>query len=191
MKIYTTGEVSRICKVATTTVNKWFDTGRLKGFRVPGSRHRRIPRENLIAFLRDHGMPMDSLEDESRLQLLIVSRDAALVADLKSELEKSGQVNVTVTGSAFDAGIQAESVPPECVLVDLDVGSVDALRVCENFHTKQHLASAVVIALLSQHCPGCFDKTSVDDVFEKPFDPALVAERARTLSRTKMRGRRR
>ena len=57
MKVFTTGQVAKICKVAPRTVSKWFDSGRLKGYRIPGSQDRRIPREYLIKFLKEHGMP--------------------------------------------------------------------------------------------------------------------------------------
>ena len=53
MKVFTTGQVAKICKVAPRTVSKWFDSGRLKGYRIPGSQDRRIPREYLIRFLKE------------------------------------------------------------------------------------------------------------------------------------------
>jgi excisionase family DNA binding protein len=46
-KVFTTGQVAKICKVAPRTVSKWFDSGRLRGYRIPGSQDRRIPREQL------------------------------------------------------------------------------------------------------------------------------------------------
>src|SRR5947207_1217774 len=42
-KVFTTGQVAKICKVAPRTVSKWFDSGRLRGYRIPGSQDRRIP----------------------------------------------------------------------------------------------------------------------------------------------------
>ena len=33
--ILTTGEVAAICNVAPRTVSKWFDSGQLKGYRIP------------------------------------------------------------------------------------------------------------------------------------------------------------
>lgn len=54
--IFTTDEVAKLCKVAPRTVSKWFDSGRLKGYRIEGCQVRRIPRENLIEFLALHGM---------------------------------------------------------------------------------------------------------------------------------------
>ena len=37
MRVFETGQVAKICEVSRKTVNKWFDSGRLKGFRIPGS----------------------------------------------------------------------------------------------------------------------------------------------------------
>lgn len=54
-KIFTAGQVATICKVASRTVTKWFDSERLKGFKLP-SGDRRIPREELIKFLKQHEM---------------------------------------------------------------------------------------------------------------------------------------
>ena len=73
--IFTTGQVAKICKVAPRTVSKWFDSGRLRGYRIPGSQDRRIPREHLIRFLKEHGMPLGELEDEAMGKILLVGSD--------------------------------------------------------------------------------------------------------------------
>jgi excisionase family DNA binding protein len=64
--IFTTSEVAKLCKVAPRTVSKWFDSGRLRGYRIPGSQDRRIPREHLIRFLTEHGMTNILTELESQ-----------------------------------------------------------------------------------------------------------------------------
>ena len=66
-KVFTTGQVAKICKVAPRTVSKWFDSGRLRGYRIPGSQDRRIPREHLVRFLKEHGMPLGELGFDPRL----------------------------------------------------------------------------------------------------------------------------
>jgi excisionase family DNA binding protein len=63
-KVFTTGQVARICKVSPRTVTVWFDSGKLRGYRIPGSQNRRIPRDMLIRFLKEHGMPLGGLEDD-------------------------------------------------------------------------------------------------------------------------------
>jgi two-component system, OmpR family, response regulator RpaA len=57
-QVFTTGQVAKMLMVAPRTVSKWFDAGRLRGYRIPGSQDRRIPREALLKFLGDNGLPV-------------------------------------------------------------------------------------------------------------------------------------
>ncbi len=88
--IYTTGQVAKICKVAPRTVSKWFDSGRLRGYRIPGSQDRRIPREHLVKFLKTHGMPYVDLEedDDSTKYVLMYGFDETSFRCLRGLLEK-------------------------------------------------------------------------------------------------------
>ena len=56
-KLFTTGKVAALLGVAPRTVSKWFDSGRLRGYRIPGSQDRRIPENCLCQFLAEYGMP--------------------------------------------------------------------------------------------------------------------------------------
>lgn len=56
--VFTTGEAAKFCKVAPRTISKWLDAGRIRGYRVPGSNDRRIPREALVRFMKEYGMPL-------------------------------------------------------------------------------------------------------------------------------------
>ena len=58
--VLTTGDVAKICNVAHKTVSKWFDMGQLNGYRIPGSRDRRIPVIELVRFMEINKMPMTS-----------------------------------------------------------------------------------------------------------------------------------
>ena len=64
MRDLTTGEAAKICKVSQQTIIRCFDSGLLKGYRVPGSRFRRIPKDLLLKFMKDNGIPTD--EDEEK-----------------------------------------------------------------------------------------------------------------------------
>ena len=132
MKVFTTGQVAKICKVAPRTVSKWFDSGRLKGYRIPGSQDRRIPREYLIKFLKEHGMPLGDLEDEAMAKVLIVAQDQVLIENLKRELPVERSFSTSTAASGFEAGIQAESFHPDCIIVDFSIGQLEALQICQN-----------------------------------------------------------
>lgn len=61
--VFTTGQVARLCHVGARTAAKWIDSGRLKGYRLPLSRDRRVLRAELIAFMKRHEMPLGELAD--------------------------------------------------------------------------------------------------------------------------------
>src|SRR5271163_127197 len=77
-EIFTTGEAAEVCKVSQQTIIRCFDAGRLGGFRVPGSKFRRIPRDALVKFMKDNGIPLDNL-DSGRRKVLVVDDDAEIV----------------------------------------------------------------------------------------------------------------
>lgn len=182
MKVFTTGQIAKICRVAPRTVSKWFDSGRLKGYRIPGSQDRRVPGADLIKFLKEHGMPLGDLEDQTVAKVLVVASDQLLVDNLKRELPLEKSFKVAVAASGFEAGIQAESFQPDCVVVDFSIGKDEALQICQNLRKNANLSESVLVALLPIDAVSLtFDRATINETFKKPFDPTLLAERIRTL----------
>ena len=182
MKVFTVGQVAKMCKVSPAAVRKWFDSGRLKGYRIPGSRDRRIPREYLIKFLKEHGMPLGDLEDDAMAKILILAQDQVLVENLKREMPLDRSFKLAVAASEFDAGIQAESFHPDCIIVDFSIGRTEALQTCQNMRRNGEFSEVILIALLPDDGSSTsFDRSSINETFKKPFDAALLAERLRTL----------
>jgi excisionase family DNA binding protein len=179
--IFTTGQVAKICKVAPRTVSKWFDSGRLRGYRIPGSQDRRIPREHLIRFLKEHGMPLGELEDEAMGKLLLVGVDSQVRAGLL-ELMPPEDFKTELAASGFEAGIQAESLHPDAVVIDFGMGRNESLMIAQNLKKNADYTDTVLIGLLSDEDNASgFDRTLFNETFRKPFDAALLAERIRTL----------
>ena len=158
------------------------DSGRLKGYRIPGSQDRRIPREYLIKFLKEHGMPLGDLEDEAMAKVLLVGQDQLLIENLKKQLPVERSFKIQVAASGFEAGIQAESFHPDCIVVDYSIGRIDAQQICQNLRRNPEYADTIVIALLPDDGSQItVDRAHVNESFKKPFDVALLAERLRTL----------
>ncbi len=53
---FRTSEVASLCEVSRDTVARWIDHGRLMGYTVAGSKHRRVDRDSLIQFLNQYEM---------------------------------------------------------------------------------------------------------------------------------------
>jgi len=54
----TTGDVMRYCHVSRSTVLKWIKSKKLSAYLHPHGQYR-IPQTALIAFLKEHNMPLD------------------------------------------------------------------------------------------------------------------------------------
>src|SRR5215203_4304011 len=102
--VFTTGEAAKICKVSQQTIIRCFDSGQLKGFRVPGSKFRRIPRESLFRFMKDNNIPTDALESGKRT-ILVVDDDQAVVDLITDVLAHDNRFDVKVVNNGFAAGM--------------------------------------------------------------------------------------
>jgi len=54
----TSGQAARYLHVSIRTVCKWMDTGMLKGYRIPGSDHRRFIRAEVAEFCKTNEIPV-------------------------------------------------------------------------------------------------------------------------------------
>jgi len=123
-EVLTTGEVARICNVAPRTVSKWFDSGQLRGYRIPGSKDRRIPLQQLIRFMKAHNIPMEGLE-LGLTRILIADNEADLTHLIQKALTESGDYEVRVAQSIFEAGMLMEQFRPQVLIVDIDLPGMD------------------------------------------------------------------
>lgn len=177
----TTGQVAKICEVAPRTVTIWFDKGLLRGYRIPGSLDRRIPREHLVRFLKENGMPLGLLESAVVHKVLIVGADPSLQASLKEHLRESDGYQIETAASAFEAGVLAESFRPDCIIIDLAMGRMDAGQIVQNLRKNKDQASTILLALTSEGNAVEVFNLGFNDVFKKPVDGDFLADMANEL----------
>jgi len=145
-EVLTTGEVARICGVAPRTVSKWFDAGKLQGFKIPGSRDRRIPREALVRFMRAHGIPLRGLEG-AVTRVLIVDRDYETADALRVALEAGFDYRVQVATGVFEAGMLARQTRPHVILLDTRLPGLKAAQMRAALRADPELLAARVVAV--------------------------------------------
>lgn len=168
--VLTTGQVARICRVAPRTVSKWFDSGQLKGYRIPGSKDRRIPREQLTRFMRAHGMPLKGME-AGVTRVLVVDDEYELANVLRTSLERELGYAVKVATNAFEAGMLADEFRPHVILLDLNIASADARAVLRALKSNPDLAATKVIAIGDTDEDGqAYTRAGFESYLAKPFD---------------------
>ena len=177
--VFTTGEAAKICKVSQQTVIRCFDSGQLKGFRVPGSRFRRIPREHLFAFMRENGIPTDALESGKR-KILVVDDDVELVELITDVLERDGRFEVRSVNNGFDAGMMVKDYKPDLIVLDVMLPDINGKEVCQRVRSDKTMDSVQIICI-----SGMVEEDKVDglrqaganDFMRKPFEVDRLIER--------------
>lgn len=181
-KVFTTGQVAKICQVAPRTVSKWFDSGRLRGYRIPGSQDRRIPRDHLIKFLKENRMPLGRLEEEGWHKILIIGAEKLFIDRVQELLPDAEDYKYEVAHSGFEAGIRAESFHPDTIIIDLSMGRSEGLQIAANLRRNPAYESTLIVAIASEDeaTPEALTQHGFNDTYKKPFDVALLTEKIRT-----------
>ena len=151
--VLTTGQVAKICNVAPRTVSKWFDTGQLRGYRIPGSKDRRIPISQLVRFMRAHGIPLNGL-DGGTTRILLVDNKPDIMKALADSLEKDGRFEVRLAECGFDAGIIAEQFRPHVIFLDIMLEDINVKRICGLIRENAELQDTKIIALTAALTEG-------------------------------------
>src|SRR5262249_23430325 len=180
-------QVAKICKVAPRTVSKWFDSGRLRGYRIPGSQDRRIPREQLIKFLKEHGMPLGELEEEGLHKILIIGAAKLFGDRIRELLPEDDDLKYEVANSGFEAGILAESFHPDTIIIDMAMGRSEALQIAGNLRRNPQYEQTLIVGLASEDepAPEALLNFGFSEIFKKPFDVALLAQGLHALGEEK------
>ena len=178
-ELFTTGEAADVCRVSQQTIIRCFDSGRLEGFRVPGSRFRRIPRNSLIKFMKDNSIPLDGMESGKK-KVLIVDDDAEIVELLVDVLSKDGRFEVKTATSGYEAGIQTQRFRPDCILLDYMLPDVNGNVVCHTIRQNpefENIKIIIVSGVIKQDEIDLLLKSGAQDFIKKPFDIADLTKR--------------
>lgn len=181
--VFTTGEVAEICKVSQQTVIRCFDSGRLNGFRVPGSRFRRIPREALIQFMKENHIPLDQL-DMGKKRVLVVDDDPAIVEMLVELLERDGRFEVQTAATGFDAGLRTKEFRPDVIVLDYmlpDINGNGVIRSIRSDSSMSDVKIIIVSGVVSREDVASLLECGADDFMQKPFRIEQLVKRITEL----------
>jgi len=169
--VYSTGEAAKICRVSQQTIIRCFDSGKLEGFYVPGSRFRRIPRESLIKFMKENGIPLTNL-DTDKAKVLVVDDEAEIVDLLVDVLDRDGRFEVKTASNGYDAGLLTQQFRPDVIVLDFKLPDINADGVCRTIRSNPSLEDTKII-LISAHIDESererIEKMGVDAFLPKPF----------------------
>ncbi|MEZ6055885.1 MAG: response regulator [Planctomycetaceae bacterium] len=177
--VFTTGEAAKICKVSQQTIIRCFDSGQLKGFRVPGSRFRRIPRDVLYKFMKDNGIPTDALESGKR-KALVVDDDVELVELIRDVLIVDGRFEVRVANNGFDAGMMVKEYRPDVIILDVMLPDINGKEVCQRVRSDDSLDNVKIVCISGMVEAEKIQElrdAGANDFLQKPFEVEQLIER--------------
>lgn len=177
--VFTTGEAAKICKVSQQTIIRCFDSGQLKGFRVPGSRFRRIPRDQLFIFMRENGIPTDAIENGKR-KIMLVDDDVNIIELMRDVLVRDGRFEVRTVNNGFDAGMMVKEYHPDLIVLDVMLPDLNGKDVCQRVRSDKTMDDVRIICIsgmVEENKIADLKAAGADDFMQKPFDVEKVLER--------------
>ncbi len=177
--LFTTGEAAEICRVSQQTIIRCFDSGRLRGFRVPGSKFRRIPRQNLVKFMRDNSIPLDNL-DSGKKKVLVVDDDVEIVELISDILTRDGRFEIRTASSGYEAGMATEQFRPDLILLDYMLPDVNGNVVCQTIRSNPEFENTriiIVSGVIKQEEIDQLLKSGAQDFLKKPFSITELTEK--------------
>jgi excisionase family DNA binding protein len=185
--LFTTGEVAEICKVSQQTIIRCFDAGKLEGFRIPGSKFRRIPRQKLIKFMKENDVPLDNLESGKK-KVLIVDDDAEIVELMVDVLLRDGRFETKTASSGYEAGISTQKFRPDLILLDYMLPDINGNVVCQTIRKNPEFESIKIIivsGVVKRDEIKQLLKSGAEDFIKKPFDIAELTDKITTVLQMK------
>lgn len=176
--VLTTGEVAKICNVAPRTVSKWFDSGALKGYRIPGSKDRRIPVSQLVRFMKEHGIPFDGVAG-GKTRVLVVDDEPEIVSTLEKVLSEQANYEVRTATGTFMAGVECERFKPHVILADVHMGDANPEDFARTVQSDDEFQMTNVIAMsgkLTDAQLGGLRSKGFTNALRKPFQVRQVVE---------------
>jgi excisionase family DNA binding protein len=171
-QVFTTGEAAEVCKVSQQTIIRCFDSGRLHGFRVPGSRFRRIPRGELLRFMKANDIPTDALESTKK-RILVVDDDPEIVGLFVDVLGRDGRLELKTAATGYDAGLMTEKFRPHLILLDYMLPDINGNLVCQRIKSNSELDGVkvlIVSGVVKQDEIDALTANGADGFVKKPFN---------------------
>jgi two-component system OmpR family response regulator len=182
-RVFTTGEAAAVCKVSQQTIIRCFDSGRLTGFRVPGSKFRRIPREELIRFMRANNIPLDQL-GSSKKRILVVDDDPKILELYEDLLGRDERFHIKTASTGYDAGLLTEAFRPQLIILDYMLPDINGTVVCQRLRSNPDLADTKVLCISGVINPDEVKQlmdAGANGFLKKPFQITELMERLNDL----------
>jgi CheY-like chemotaxis protein len=189
--------IARLCQVTPATVAHWIDQGYLKGHRTPTG-HRRVESDDLLAFLREHGMPvppeLEREDGDGREPVVVVEDDPSYGKMLQRAVQASElKVELTVALTGMDGLMAIGRVQPAVIVLDYSLPDLNAAQLVERLlapGSKLEAEVLVVTAGVADEDVAWLHRLGVKEIVEKSKGiDAVIASLESALQRHRTRAK--
>jgi len=139
--------IAKLLGVAVASISKWIDAGQLKAGRTPGG-HRRVAKEDLIAFLRRQKLPIPPELNPPPVRVLIVDDEKTVTAWLAEEIKAAyPEYEVLQACDGYSAGEIVAISKPDIVILDLRMPGMDGFEVCKRIKSREDTRDIAILAI--------------------------------------------
>jgi len=161
--VFTTTEVAKICRASRVTVDRWLNSGDLKGYRPTPNSNWRVTKKELVRFMFSNNIPMDLLKTD-RVKILIVDDEVVITSFISRKLKKERNFEIDVANSGFKAGVKLTEFKPDIVILDIVLGDMDGREFFEHIKENPELSGTKVIGI-----SGKIDPSEEQSLLEQGF----------------------
>ncbi len=185
-EVLTVFKASQYCNVSPKTIINWTESGHIKAYKTVGG-HRRINKDDLIAFMKKQGIPIPDTEPgKVKNKILVVDDDPIIVETIVLAFEED-QFDYEMMSAAdgFEAGIQVNHFKPDLLILDIMMPDIKGYEVCKKIKSNPETQDTKIIVLsayLDEQKFKIMKAHGADACFSKPLPlPQLKDEVARLL----------
>ncbi len=176
---FTRFEISQICEVNPTTVQNWVKEKKLKAYVTPGG-HRRVRRQDLVAFMKEFGMPLPADLSNSQPLIMMVDDDSD-VLDMLETLIKSGErvVEIARAQSGVEALLMIGERKPDLLILDILMPGMNGFEICQKLKSSASTQNIKIVAITGNHDNSVRKRiltAGADLFFTKPLDVVKFRE---------------
>jgi excisionase family DNA binding protein len=180
--IYTTHEVSHLLHVNPRSVINWIEQSLLPSYRTPGG-HRRIRRDDLLAFLRKHQIPTPESLVEGKFTVLIVDDELEIVDIMKVFLQRQGGYQIATASDGITALIEVGRAKPDLMILDIMIPGVDGIEVCRRIKADSNNRTVIIAVSGNSEHEKRILESGADAFMSKPIDLEKLHTEAKRLLR--------
>lgn len=174
--ILTTFEAADVCNVSYNTIKNWVKRGLLSAYRTAGG-HLRIKTDELKKFSREYNIPLYDRKDSTRRRILIIDDGDGLGALFEDSFRHLGEkIEIFSTSNAFEAGMFAESVKPDLIVLNEHLQTIDCAALCSHIRKSPSLKNSKLAVVMNSGscCSGKDGGPKADVSLTRPVDKSSL-----------------